>query len=279
MEGYFEAKRKLFLGLGRGAKRPAAAVNGEDPYGRRLAADKEIAADILTYGIEHEAAVRAVDVVFDVQGSTFRVVSPWGESRLRINLLGRFNVENALAAYTAARALGLDERLVVDVLANRKTVPGRLEEIPTGRGWRVFVDYAHTDDALSNVLTTLRKSTEGRLVVVFGCGGNRDRTKRPLMGSVAAQLADLAILTSDNPRREVPLQIIGEIQAGFGGRTNYEIIEDRAAAIATAFEKARDRDVILIAGKGHESTQEFANTIVPFDDREVARNLLRKGTG
>jgi UDP-N-acetylmuramoyl-L-alanyl-D-glutamate--2,6-diaminopimelate ligase len=279
MENYFEAKRKLFLELGHRAKKPAAVINGDDPYGRRLAADRSIAAKVFTYGLDHEASVRARDVVFGPQGSSFRVTSPWGESHLRINLLGRFNVENALAAYAAARAMGLDERLVADVLANRKTVPGRLEEIPTGRGWRVFVDYAHTDDALSSVLRTVRTFTEGRLVVVFGCGGNRDQTKRPLMGAVAAQLADLTILTSDNPRREVPLRIIEDIRAGFGDNPHYRIIEDRAAAIAAAFDDARDRDVIVIAGKGHESTQEFANTIVPFDDREVARNLLRKEKG
>jgi UDP-N-acetylmuramoyl-L-alanyl-D-glutamate--2,6-diaminopimelate ligase len=276
MEGYYEAKRKLFLGLGRLAKKPAAVINIDDPYGRRLAADPAIVADILTYGIDHEASVRALDVAYDRQGSTFRIVSPWGESRIRIDLLGRFNVENALAAYTAARANGIDERLVVDVLAKCRTVPGRLEEIPTGRGWRVFVDYAHTDDALANVLKTLRAFTEGRLIVVFGCGGNRDHAKRPLMGRVVADLADLAIVTSDNPRREPPLQIIEEVRAGFNGWTCGEAIEDRATAIATAFGNARDGDVILIAGKGHESTQEFANTIVPFDDRVVARNLLRK---
>lgn len=279
MEGYFEAKRKLFLGLGRRAKKSVAVINADDPYGRRLAADRDIAADRVTYGLEHEASVRALDVVLDRQGSTFRVTSPWGESRLRLNLLGRFNVENALAAYAASRALGVDEKRVVDVLANCRTVPGRLEEIPTGRGWRVFVDYAHTDDALSNVLKTLRAFTEGRLVVVFGCGGNRDQAKRPLMGKVAADLADLVILTSDNPRREPPLQIIEEIRAGFGGRWQGEIVEDRAAAIAAAFEKARDGDVILIAGKGHETTQECANTVVLFDDRDVARNLLRKESG
>lgn len=276
MDGYYEAKRKLFLGLGRLAKKPAAVINIDDPYGRRLAADPAITAGILTFAIDHEASVRALDVVYDRQGSSFRIVSPWGESRIRLDLLGRFNVENALGAYTAARAMGIDERLVVEVLAGCRTVPGRLEEIPTGRGWRVFVDYAHTDDALANVLKTLRTFTEGRLIVVFGCGGNRDHTKRPLMGKVVADLADLAIVTSDNPRREPPLQIIEEVRAGFNGWAHGEAIEDRAAAIAAALGKARDGDVILIAGKGHESTQEFANTIVPFDDRVVARNLLRK---
>ncbi len=276
MDGYYEAKRKLFLGLGRRAKKPAAVINVDDPYGRRLAADPAITAEIVTLGIDHEASVRALDVVYDRQGSRFRIVSPWGESRLRLELLGRYNVENALAAYTAARALGVDERLVVEVLAKCRTVPGRLEEVPTGRGWRVFVDYAHTDDAMSNVLKTLRTFTEGRLIVVFGCGGNRDHSKRPLMGKVVAELADLAVVTSDNPRREAPLQIIEEVRAGFEGWAGGEVVEDRAAAIAAAFGKARDGDVILIAGKGHESTQEFANTIVPFDDRVVARNLLRK---
>ena len=279
MERYFEAKRKLFIGLGRGGKRAVAVINSDDPHGRALAADQAIVAEKLTYGFEPGAAVRALDAAFDSRGSSFRVVSPWGESRVRLNLMGRFNIENALAAYTAGRALGLDEGLVVEALANRKAVPGRLEEVPTGRGWRVFVDYAHTDDALANVLETLRAFTERRLIVVFGCGGCRDQSKRPLMGAVAARLADRAILTSDNPRREDPRLIIDQIRAGFGDRTQYEILEDRSAAIATALKMARAGDTVLIAGKGHETTQEFANTIVPFDDRQVVRTLLQEEPG
>lgn len=276
MDRYFEAKRKLFTGLGQGTKKAVAVINVNDPRGRELATDPAIGVDKLTYGFGPGAAVRALDVTFDMRGSAFRIVSPWGECRARLNLMGRFNIENALAAYAAGRAIGLEEGVVLETLANRKAVPGRLEEVSTGRGWRAFVDYAHTDDALANVLETLRTFTEGRLIVVFGCGGCRDQSKRPLMGAVAAKLADWAILTSDNPRREDPRLIIEQIRVGFGDRTHYQVEEDRAAAIETALKMAQPRDIVLIAGKGHESTQEFANTIVPFDDRQVLRALLQK---
>lgn len=275
MERYFEAKQRLFLRLGEGPKAACAAINVDDPWGRLLAADPRIRARVLRFGTGPEADVRACDIRLDAQGSECRVVGPWGESRLRLALMGQFNVMNALGAYTVARALGLDDRLTVEALAARRAVPGRLEEVPTRRGWRVFVDYAHTDDALTNVLRTLRPLTAARLIVVFGCGGSRDQSKRSLMGEAAARLADHAILTSDNPRREEPRAIIAQIEAGFAGRGSYEVVEDRARAIEAALRLARDGDVIVIAGKGHESTQEFANTIVPFDDRHVTRALLQ----
>jgi len=276
MGRYFEAKRRLFLSLGKGAKQATAIINVDDSWGKTLIAYNEISANIVTYGFGPEAVVRAEEVRLSEAGSEFRVMSPWGESRVRLGLLGRFNVYNALAAYAVGRALGLDERRVVESLAARKGVPGRLEEIPTGRRWRVFVDYAHTDDALENALQTLRSVTPGRLIAVFGCGGNRDQTKRPLMGAVAARLADFSILTSDNPRREDPLAILEQIQAGFGSHRNCNKVEDRRLAIRTALGMAREGDVVLIAGKGHETTQEFANTIVPFDDRQVAGALLQE---
>ncbi len=276
MGRYFEAKRKLFLSLGKGTKQASAIINVDDSWGKTLIAYNEISANIVTYGFGPEAVVRAEDVRPSGKGSEFRIASPWGESRLQISLLGRFNVYNALAAYAVGRALGLDEHLVVESLAARRTVPGRLEEIPTDRRWRVFVDYAHTDDALENALRTLRSVTPGRLVVVFGCGGNRDQTKRPMMGAVAAQHADFSVLTSDNPRREDPLAILEQISAGFGSNTNFTKVEDRKQAIREALGMAREGDTVLIAGKGHETTQEFANTIVPFDDRKVAGILLRE---
>jgi UDP-N-acetylmuramoyl-L-alanyl-D-glutamate--2,6-diaminopimelate ligase len=279
MDAYWAAKRKLFTGLGRSGKKAVAAINWDDPRGRELAADTDVAVERVSYGFGEGAMVRVRGMTMDKAGSSFAVASPWGESRIRLNLLGRFNVENALAAYTAGRALGLEDRLVVEALANRRTVPGRLEELPTGRGWRVFIDYAHTDDALRNVLETLRTFTDRRLLVVFGCGGCRDQSKRPLMGAVAAQLADWTVLTSDNPRREDPRQIIEQIRAGFGDGRHFTVVEDRGAAIATALDMAREGDLVLIAGKGHECTQEFANTIVPFDDHQVVRGLLQKAGG
>ena len=279
MERYFEAKRRLFTSLGQGSKRAVAVVNRDDPWGRRLASDPGVRAQVLTFGIEDGADIQARDVVFNPQGSDFTVRSPWGEARVHVPLLGRFNLQNGLAAYAAARALGLDDEPVIRGLARRVAVPGRLEEIPGRRGWRVFVDYAHTDDALANVLETLRHYTKGRLLVVFGCGGNRDQAKRTLMGSVAARLADMSILTSDNSRDEPPAEIIEQIRAGFGGLTNYEIVEDRAKAIEMALALAREGDAVLVAGKGHETTQETRGTFSLFDDRQVVRGLLQRMEG
>jgi UDP-N-acetylmuramoyl-L-alanyl-D-glutamate--2,6-diaminopimelate ligase len=188
--------------------------------------------------------------------------------------LGRFNVSNALAVVASCGALGIAPGQVAEVIARVRNIPGRLEEIPTRMGFLVFVDYAHTDDALSNVLRTLRELTRRRLIVVFGCGGNRDRTKRPAMGAVAAELADFSVLTSDNPRRENPSDILAQVRQGFGERANFEIVEDRAEAIQRALSMAAEGDVVLIAGKGHETYQEFAHTVIPFDDREIARKIL-----
>jgi UDP-N-acetylmuramoyl-L-alanyl-D-glutamate--2,6-diaminopimelate ligase len=279
MEAYYQAKRRLFTTLGGGGKPAVAVINHDDPWGRRLAADPDIKVPVLTFGLAGGAAVRATEVAMGPSGSDFTVRGPWGDSRLHIPLLGGFNLQNGLAAYTAARALGVEEGVVVRALAGRTAVPGRLEEIPTRRGYRVFVDYAHTDDALANVLETLRAFTEGRLIVVFGCGGNRDRCKRALMGAVAARLANQSILTSDNPRDEVPAAIIEEIRAGFGDKTNYAVVEDRAGAIHQALAMAGDKDVILIAGKGHETTQERQGVYSLFDDRQMVRKILKEMDG
>jgi UDP-N-acetylmuramoyl-L-alanyl-D-glutamate--2,6-diaminopimelate ligase len=189
-------------------------------------------------------------------------------------LLGRFNVSNALAAIGACGALGVDPKRIADALSEMAFVPGRLESIQNSRGFSIFVDYAHTPDALANALRTLREITARSLLVVFGCGGNRDRGKRPIMGAAAATLADYSIVTSDNPRGEDPMAIIAEITSGFGACTNLEVEENREKAIAKALALARPGDTVLIAGKGHENVQEFANTVVPFDDRDVVQQLL-----
>jgi UDP-N-acetylmuramoyl-L-alanyl-D-glutamate--2,6-diaminopimelate ligase len=279
MERYFEAKKRLFLSLGAGAKRAVAIINTDDPWGRVLAASSDIKADIITFGRDAPALVRATDIQMGPSGSAFRVLSPWGEAQLKLSLLGYFNVMNALAAFAIGRALGVEATVAASALAQVRSVPGRLEEITTRRDWRVFVDYAHTDDALSHALQTLRTLTARRLLVVFGCGGSRDQAKRPLMGAVAARLADYAILTSDNPRKEDPHAIMEQIRAGFGTGSNFAMVEDRTAAIRSALQMARSGDLVLIAGKGHETTQEFANTIIPFDDRQVVRNLLQQEHG
>ncbi|MBN1268072.1 MAG: UDP-N-acetylmuramoyl-L-alanyl-D-glutamate--2,6-diaminopimelate ligase, partial [Kiritimatiellae bacterium] len=274
MENYFAAKARLFHGLGQAEKLATAAINIDDPWGQQLAGINGFKVDTLTFGVHPGARVRAEDCELSPDGSSFSLRSPWGDARVNLSLLGRFNISNALAAVSACGALGIDPRLMADVLAGIQSVPGRLEAIPNRRGLKVFVDYAHTDDALKNVLTTLREITPGRILLVFGCGGNRDRTKRPRMGAVAARLADYSVVTNDNPREEDPAEIARAVVEGFGEQTHYEVLLNREEAIARAVRMAQFGDVVLIAGKGHENYQEFAHTVVPFDDREVARSLL-----
>ncbi len=274
MENYYQAKRTFFLRLA-GHEKPAVAVlNADDAAGRRLAEDADIRVAKLTYGKAANADVRILDVVTDIAGSRMTVASPWGQCRLRIKLLGHYNVCNALAAFTAGGALGLDPAVMASALRTMAAVPGRLEEIACDNEFRVFVDYAHTDDALENVLATLRPLTRGRLIAVFGCGGNRDRSKRRAMGAAADAGADIAVVTSDNPRKEEPEVIIRDILAGFSRERSPLVAVDRREAIREALALARKDDVILIAGKGHETFQEFAHTVVPFDDREVVRSIL-----
>jgi len=274
MEKYFQAKSLLFKNLNGGTKKPFALINIDDPFGRQLAEMPGIKGSIVTYGLNEKAQVRAVNLSLNSRGSDFDVISPWGQAKIALRLLGRYNVGNALAAFSACGALGMDPALMASALRQMVLVAGRLEEIQSAGGFQVFVDYAHTEDALRNVLSTLREITAGRLIVVFGCGGNRDAKKRPLMGAVAEQLADYAVITTDNPRREEPNAIIAQILTGFKTRDKVEIIPDRYEAIGRALSIARKDDVVLIAGKGHENYQEFANTVIPFDDRQVVRECL-----
>jgi UDP-N-acetylmuramoyl-L-alanyl-D-glutamate--2,6-diaminopimelate ligase len=267
MEDYFLAKRLLFeMGPG------VAVVNVDDPYGRRLAEDFEC----VTFSAEGaDADYRARDVAFDAGGAEFTAVGPEGETRVRIGLPGHFNVANALTALAAAAALGVDPVAAADGLAGTGRVPGRFEPIDEGQDFTVLVDYAHTPDSMENVLRAARRLTEGRLIAVFGAGGDRDREKRPKMGRVGAELSDLAVVTSDNPRSERPEAIIEEILAGAGNGVVVEV--DRRAAIALALARAAPGDTVVIAGKGHEQGQEFeGGRKIPFDDREVAREELRK---
>ncbi len=276
MERYFEAKCLLFDQLAAGEKKATAVLPADDPWGRQLL-ERCVARGlaVVTYGFSAEAQVRGEGLAADGTGIRLHAQTPWGVTDLRLALPGRFNAANALAALAAGGALGVGPAVAAEALRGLLLVPGRLEAVPTGRDFQVYVDYAHTDDALANVLGTLREFTARRLIVVFGCGGNRDRAKRPLMGAVAARLADHTILTSDNPRKEPPGRIIEEIRAGMPPDASCDICEDRAAAIRLALETARAGDVVLIAGKGHERTQEFASTIVPFDDRQAVRQALQ----
>jgi UDP-N-acetylmuramoyl-L-alanyl-D-glutamate--2,6-diaminopimelate ligase len=266
MEDYFLAKRRLFVAGPR-----ASIVNVDDPFGRRLAAEIPGA---LRFAVERPADYRASAVETDWAGTRFRLEGPGIELDLRSPLPGRFNVYNVTGAAVAALVLGVDPDAIAAAICGARPIPGRFEPVDEGQGFAVVVDYAHTPDSLDNLLRAARALVEGRLIVVFGCGGDRDRGKRPLMGEIAARRADVAIVTSDNPRSEDPEAIIRDVLAGAGGSA--EAIVDRREAIGSAVEQARPGDVVVIAGKGHEQGQEFAGgRKLPFDDVAVAREALR----
>src|SRR6266581_2572162 len=275
MENYFEAKAKLFkqLPLQGKKKKPVAIINIDVRYGRRLLEKIDKKVSVVTFGMGALADFRASNYRMEFGGTSYQLDARGKSYLVRVPLIGRFNVANSLAALAASNALGVGLREAVLSLAKSPQVPGRLEIVPAKRQFQVFVDYAHTPDALLNVLKTLRELEPRRLVVVFGCGGNRDREKRPLMGAVVDQNADHAIVTSDNPRKEDPDKIIAEIEKGFHGN-HFEKITDRAQAISRAIEIAQPRDIVLIAGKGHENCQEFADYTVPFEDIQVARRAV-----
>jgi UDP-N-acetylmuramoyl-L-alanyl-D-glutamate--2,6-diaminopimelate ligase len=264
LDEYYDAKRRLFTEGG-----PPAAVNVGDEHGRRLADELRGRQELLTFGLRDDAEIRADELELGPRGARFRVGGIELETRLR----GRFNVENVLGAVAAARLLGIDGDAIAYGVKELRGVPGRFEAVDEGQPFAVLVDYAHTPDSLENVLRTARDLAQNRVICVFGCGGDRDRGKRPLMGRIATDLADVAIVTSDNPRSEEPDAIIAEILAGAG---DAEVEPDRREAIARAVDAAEEGDVVVIAGKGHEQGQQFAERTIPFDDREVAREALRR---
>jgi UDP-N-acetylmuramoyl-L-alanyl-D-glutamate--2,6-diaminopimelate ligase len=271
LEAYFDAKRRLFTEPDVDGQRPPAAVNVGDPHGRALAEElRGLGGELVTFGLADDADVRPDELELTPSATSFRAAGLLVRPRLR----GRFNVENVLGAMAAAKLLGIDAEAVVRGVEHVAGVPGRFEAVDEGQAFAVLVDYAHTPEALENVLAEARRLAAGRLVCVFGCGGDRDRAKRPLMGEVVSRLADRAVVTSDNPRSEEPGAIIEEIVAGMSGEE--EVEPDRAAAIARAIEEAAEGDVVLIAGKGHEQGQELRDRTIPFDDREVARDALRR---
>jgi UDP-N-acetylmuramoyl-L-alanyl-D-glutamate--2,6-diaminopimelate ligase len=271
LAAYFEAKRRLFTEPDVDGNRPPAAVNVGDPHGRRLAEElRGLHSRVLTFGFADDADIRPEKLELTPSATSFRA----GRLSVRPRLRGRFNVENVLGAIAAGRLLGLDDEAIVRGVEHVAGVPGRFEAVEEGQPFAVLVDYAHTPEALENVLAEARRLASGRLICVFGCGGDRDRAKRPLMGEVVGRLADVAIVTSDNPRSEKPEAIIEEILAGMNG--SEEVEADRAAAIALAVERAGEGDVVVIAGKGHEQGQELRDRTIPFDDREVARDALRR---
>jgi UDP-N-acetylmuramoyl-L-alanyl-D-glutamate--2,6-diaminopimelate ligase len=266
MEDYFQAKRRLFTG----AQPPPAAVNVGDPWGRRLV-DELIQlhrAPLVTFGLADAAEVRPEGLELTAEGSRFRAAGFEVETRLR----GLFNVENVLGAVAVGILLDLDEAAIANGIARVAEVPGRFEAVDEGQPFSVLVDYAHTPDSLETVLQAARGLVDGRVIVVFGAGGDRDRGKRPLMGRVAVERADVTIVTSDNPRSESPLAIIEDVLQGAG--VDVEIDPDRRSAIHRAIALAEPGDVVVIAGKGHEPGQEVAGVVHPFDDRTVAREAL-----
>ena len=268
MEEYFEAKRMLFE-----ADPGVRIVNVDDPYGRRLAEEFEC----LTFSTEGaDADFRAPDVEFDAGGARFTIA---GKADLRTGMPGHFNVANALGAFAAAEALGVDAEAAAAGLAGAARVPGRFELIDEGQGFAVLVDYAHTPDSVENVLRAARRLTAGKLISVFGAGGDRDKAKRPLMGRAGGVLSDLAVVTSDNPRSEDPEAIVAEVAAGASEGDAELLVEvDRHAAIALALGRAKPGDTVVIAGKGHEQGQEFeGGRKLPFDDVTVAREALEGG--
>ncbi len=273
MEAYFAAKRMLFEGAG-APPPPFAVVNHDDPYGRRLEDLRGV--EITTYGIEEGAAVRACNISSGFDGLRFEVITAGERSPIVSPLQGRMNVYNLLSAWCAARSYGLDAETIARGIRNCRAVPGRFERIDEGQPFLVVVDYAHTDDALRNVISVARGLNPKRVITLFGCGGDRDRAKRPMMGEAAADLSDFVVLTSDNPRSEDPLAIINDALVGLWRRETPHVEEpDREKAIRLAIKEAQPGDVVILAGKGHETYQVLKERTIPFDDREIARQVLR----
>jgi UDP-N-acetylmuramoyl-L-alanyl-D-glutamate--2,6-diaminopimelate ligase len=293
MESYLASKKRLFAELLAPDKvkpRRMAVVNLDDPYGPRIAA--AAACPVLSYGLGPDARVTAREVSFSMAGITGTLETPAGEAEFRSRMTGRFNLYNILAAAATGISLELALASIVRGIEGHKKVPGRLEPVENGRGVGLFVDYAHTGDALENVLTTLAELATGRIITLFGCGGDRDRGKRPVMGEVAGRLSDLSVVTSDNPRTEEPAAIMADIRSGIarlgtreyrveelaGGfsEKGYVMVESRREAIRLAASLSREGDILLLAGKGHEDYQIIGTEKIHFDDREEAAAAFRE---
>jgi len=273
-EDYFAAKKRLFEGTGAGAPE-VAVLNTDDEYGKRLTG---LAKKSVTYGLESDAEITTKKFQLTFNGLTFTAQTPNGKVQVASSLVGRINVYNILAAIGAAQALGLSNEIIESGIRSLESVSGRFQRIDLGQPYFVVVDYAHTDDALENLIRTARElNPKGRIITLFGCGGGKDRTKRPVMGEVTGRLSDLTILSSDNPRTEDPLKIISDIIVGLQKTSGKYLIEpDREKAIGVAMDEARAGDIVLLAGKGHENSQILADATLEFDDRDKARGALRE---
>ncbi|NLN22153.1 MAG: UDP-N-acetylmuramoyl-L-alanyl-D-glutamate--2,6-diaminopimelate ligase [Syntrophomonadaceae bacterium] len=279
LDEYKAAKMLLFQGLGKGRtkNRPCyAVVNIDDPVGKEIVKNTEV--PVITYGVREEADVKAIDVQLTSRGTSFTAVCSKGRIPISLSLPGEFNVYNCLAALCVGLKEGVPLVLLSSALKEVKGVPGRFELVDEGQNFTVVVDYAHTPDGLENVLKTASSIKRGRLITVFGCGGDRDQGKRPLMGRLSGEISDYTVITSDNPRSEDPEKIVGQIVEGIkeSKEAAYTVITDRYEAIRHALHWAREGDFVVIAGKGHETYQIIGDQVLPFDDHQVAREILVK---
>jgi UDP-N-acetylmuramoyl-L-alanyl-D-glutamate--2,6-diaminopimelate ligase/murE/murF fusion protein len=279
MENYVAAKAKLFQDLTAGEnvkENKTAVVNIDDPWSQHIL--KACQCKVLTYGVDKNADLKGSNLQVELKKSSFDVVGPFVNVHLNMNITGLFNVYNTLAAIGAAHAEGIDEQTIDKAIQSFHAVPGRFELVEAGQDFAIVVDYSHTPDSLEKALTTARAMNPKRVLAVFGCGGDRDKTKRPIMGRIAAEHADIPIVTSDNPRSEDPDTIVAEVEEGvkqgLKAGQHHEVIADRRSAIRRAVELAQTGDIIVIAGKGHETYQILKNGTIHFDDREEARNAV-----
>jgi UDP-N-acetylmuramoyl-L-alanyl-D-glutamate--2,6-diaminopimelate ligase len=268
MDNYFKAKSLLFKNL---SSKASSVINVDDEYGKRLG--PLTSSKVITYAIDRQADVRAQNITYHLSGSRFEIVFPLGTIRIQTPFIGKYNIYNILAAFAWGISQDLGPEIVRRGIENLAHVPGRLEAVENSNGFFIFIDYAHTEDGLFNVLKALRAVTPTKIILVFGCGGDRDHTKRPKMARVACSFADYSILTTDNSRSEDPQAIIDEVVTGFTKR-NYEICVDRKEAIGRALKMAQKDQIVLIAGKGHEDYQVFKDRTIAFNEREIVKEFL-----
>ena len=282
MDNYFNAKKMLFSSLSVNLKnnKKFAIINSDDFYGKKLLEDSTVTANKISYSTSSKKSslfCLAKNILLNSTGSCFNMESSFGNATININQIGMHNIYNILAVFCICISIGLEFNKIVDCLKEISGAPGRLERVNGSKDFSVIVDYAHTDDALKNVLSAIKSLKPAKIITVFGCGGNRDKTKRPKMAKVACSMSDFVFITSDNPREENPDEIISDIEAGAKeiNKTNYKIVVDRKEAIKQAIIEARKNDVVLIAGKGHENYQIIGRTKIHFDDRETASEILK----